>query len=432
MVVDIAHVIILGSGLSGMLTALSMAKIGIKTTIIESKSLTANNFYSDIRTTAITPYSQNFLNNLEIWSELENLAAEMQDVYVIDNKALEILHLRNKLRCHSRVGGNPEKASGHPEFISGSIKNKMLKQVQHDELDSCLRGNDINELSAPLGYVVKNSEFKKILVTKIKENSLINLIDECEYKKVESKPAHSVMTLDNNKQIICDLLIVCDGYHSKVRSYYFSDEIAESYQTALTFDIKHEIKHDNCAMEHFLPLGPFALLPLKNQNSSSVIWSTSARQASLLQNLSAEEFEYLVQRNCGKSLGKITIDSEISAFPLKARLASRYFHNRIVLIADSAHIIHPLAGQGLNQGIKDIETLTQLINVEGIKAEILQQYQKLRQNDNFIMYKITDELNNIFSNYSKNLWYLRRLGFKAIDNLKPIKNLITKYAMGER
>ncbi|MCC8368754.1 MAG: FAD-dependent monooxygenase [Rickettsia endosymbiont of Oxypoda opaca] len=397
MVIDIVHVIILGSGLSGMLTALSMAKVGIKTTIIESKSVKANNFYSDIRSTAITPYSQNFLNSLEIWSELENLAAEMQDVYVVDNKAPEILHLRNKLRCHSR-----------------------------------LRGNDINGLAAPLGYVVKNSEFKKALVTKIKENSLINLIDECEYKKVESNPDHSVITLDNNKQITCNLLIVCDGYYSKVRSYYFSDEIEESYQTALTFDVKHEINHDNCAMEHFLPLGPFALLPLKDQNSSSVIWSTSAKQASLLQNLPDEEFEYLVQRNCGKSLGKITIDSKISAFPLKARLAKQYFYNRIVLIADSAHIIHPLAGQGLNQGIKDIEVLTKLIDVMGIKEETLQQYQKLRQDDNFIMYKITDELNNIFSNYSKNLWYLRRLGFKAIDNLKPIKNLITQYAMGER
>ncbi|WP_342269594.1 FAD-dependent monooxygenase [Rickettsia endosymbiont of Orchestes rusci] len=432
MVKDIAHVIILGSGLSGMLTALSMAKVGIKTTIIESKSITAANFYSDIRSTAITPYSQNFLNNLEIWSELENLAAEMQDVYVVDNKAPEILHLRNKLRCHSREGGNLEKASSHPEFISGYTNNKMLKQVQHDELDSRFRGNDINELAAPLGYVVKNSEFKKALVTKIKESSFINLIDECEYKKVESNPDHCVITLDNNKKITCNLLIVCDGYHSKVRSYYFSEEVEASYQTALTFNIKHEVKHDNCAMEHFLPLGPFALLPLRDQNSSSVIWSTELTQASLLQNLSAEEFTYLVQRNCGKSLGKITIDSEISAFPLKARLANRYFHNRIVLIADSAHIIHPLAGQGLNQGIKDIEALTKLINITGIKEETLRQYQKLRQDDNFIMYKITDELNNIFSNYSKNLRCLRQIGFKAINNFRPIKNLITSYAMGER
>ncbi|WP_341792822.1 MULTISPECIES: FAD-dependent monooxygenase [unclassified Rickettsia] len=421
MVVNIAHVIILGSGLSGMLTALSMAKIGIKTTIIESKSIKANNFYSDIRSTALTPATKNFLSHLEIWSKIENLAAEMQDVYVVDNKAPEILHLRNKLRCHSRAGGNPENI----------LKSKNKCGMEKD-LDSRFRGNDINELAAPLGYVVKNSEFKKALVTKIKESSFINLIDECEYKKVESNPDHCVITLDNNKKITCNLLIVCDGYHSKVRSYYFSEEVEASYQTALTFNIKHEVKHDNCAMEHFLPLGPFALLPLRDQNSSSVIWSTELTQASLLQNLSAEEFTYLVQRNCGKSLGKITIDSEISAFPLKARLANRYFHNRIVLIADSAHIIHPLAGQGLNQGIKDIEVLTKLINITGIKEETLRQYQKLRQDDNFIMYKITDELNNIFSNYSKNLRCLRQIGFKAINNFRPIKNLITSYAMGER
>ena len=172
----------------------------------------------------------------------------------------------------------------------------------------------------------------------------------------------------------------------------------------------------------------FALLPLKDQYASSVIWSTSSDQAALIVNLPVEEVRFLTQRNAGNSLGKITIDSEISSFPLKARIANRYFHNRIVLIADTAHTVHPLAGQGLNQGIKDIEILSMTVSNNGT----LQEYQKLRQEDNFIMYKLTDELNNIFSNYSKNLKCLRQMGFKVINNLKPVKNLITSYAMGKR
>ncbi|MFV9864531.1 MAG: 2-octaprenyl-6-methoxyphenyl hydroxylase, partial [Rickettsia aeschlimannii] len=93
-----------------------------------------------------------------------------------------------------------------------------------------------------------------------------------------------------------------------------------------------------------------------------------------------------------------------------------------------AHTVHPLAGQGLNQGIKDIEILSMIVSNNGT----LQEYQKLRQEDNFIMYKLTDELNNIFSNYSKNLRCLRQIGFKVINNFKPVKNLITSYAMGKR
>lgn len=372
------NIAILGCGLSGMLTALSFAQKGIETTIFESKSIKSPEFFKDIRTTALTPYSKNFLSSIDIWKDLEEFVAEMQDVYVVDNKASEILDLRN----------------------------------DDDSL---------------LGYVIKNNDFKKILLSKVTNNSLITLIDNNQYQEVISHNDYSIIKFDD-EQIKCNLLIICDGANSKVRSHYFANEIEKPYQTALTFNIKHEKPHENCAMEHFLPLGPFALLPLKDQNSSSVIWSTSASQASLILDLPIEEVRFLTQRNAGNSLGKITIDSEMSSFPLKARMANRYFHNKMVLIADTAHTVHPLAGQGLNQGIKDIETLSIIVSNNGT----LQEYQKLRQDDNFIMYKLTDELNNIFSHYSKNLRCIRQIGFKAINNLKPIKNLITSYAMGKR
>ncbi|ACR47479.1 2-octaprenyl-6-methoxyphenyl hydroxylase [Rickettsia peacockii str. Rustic] len=373
-----SNTVILGCGLSGMLTALSFAQKGIKTTIFESKSVKSPEFFKDIRTTALTPHSKNFLFSIDIWEKFEKFVAEMQDIYVVDNKASEILDLRN-------------------------------------------------DADAVLGYVVKNSDFKKMLLSKITNNPLITLIDNNQYQEVISHNDYSIIKFDDN-QIKCNLLIICDGANSKVRSHYFANEIEKPYQTALTFNIKHEKPHENCAMEHFLPLGPFALLPLKDQYASSVIWSTSSDQAALIVNLPVEEVRFLTQRNAGNSLGKITIDSEISSFPLKARIANRYFHNRIVLIADTAHTVHPLAGQGLNQGIKDIEILSMIVSNNGT----LQEYQKLRQEDNFIMYKLTDELNNIFANYSKNLRCLRQIGFKVINNFKSVKNLVTSYAMGKR
>ncbi|WP_341764082.1 FAD-dependent monooxygenase [Candidatus Tisiphia endosymbiont of Beris chalybata] len=413
-------IVILGCGLSGMLTALSFAKRNIKTTILEYQSINAINFGTDIRTTALTPASVKFLNNINIWDKLEIFASKMLEVYVVDNKAPEML---------------------------------WLKDVKNNE---------------PLGYIISNNDLKKILLEEVKQNALIEIIDQFDYQKVESqndqtiiyyqhtklpsddfaarrggaKPIDNRQALSNNackfiseeyKMIQSDLLVVCDGVNSKVRSYYFSNKIEKTYQqTALTFNIRHNKSHDNCAIEHFMPSGPFAILPLKNPFCSSVIWSTAERQAPLLLNLSKEQLEYLVNKNCGNSLGIIQIDSEISTFPLKARVSNKYFYNRIVLVADSAHLIHPLAGQGLNQGIKDIDTLTQLIFDREIHQETLAQYHKLRQEDNFIMYMITENLNSIFSNHSKALWYLRRLGFVTIDKVQFVKNFILQYAMGKR
>ncbi|HJD56990.1 FAD-dependent monooxygenase [Candidatus Tisiphia endosymbiont of Ptychoptera albimana] len=414
------EIVILGCGLSGMLTALSFAEKNIKTTILECQSINSSivnsgelgsrndgatpisnrratsddvtnfssidySFCADIRTTALTPASSRFLEANNLWSEIEQVAGKMLEIYVVDNKAPEMLCLPN------------------------------------------IKGNDA------LGYIVKNSEFKQILLENVKKNSLINIIDQCGYQKIDSKADHSIIYLDNQETINSDLLIVCDGHNSKARQYYFFNKIEKSYnQTALTFNIRHEKNHENCAIEHFMPSGPFAILPLKDQKTSSIVWTTSQEQAALLTSLPSEEFEYLVSRNCGNSLGAIVVDSDISSFPLKARVTSKYFHNKIVVVADSAHVIHPLAGQGLNQGIKDIETLTGLVASSGTNAVVLERYQKLRQNDNCNMYMITESLNSIFSNHSKPLWYLRRLGLKAIDNIDPIKNLLKQYAMGKR
>ncbi len=379
------QIAILGCGLSGMLTALAFANKNIKTTIIEHQSISASNFCTDIRTTALTPASAKFLENINIWSEIENIASKMSEVYVVDNKAPEMLHFSN------------------------------------------IKKND------PLGYIIKNHEFKEILLKKINSHPLIEVIDQFRYQKIDSNYDHSTIYFDNNKIINCRLLIVCDGRNSKVRQYYFFNKIEKEYkQTALTFNIRHQKNHENCAIEHFMPSGPFAILPLKDPNSSSVIWTVRDEQLSLLLSLANDEFEYLINNNAGKSLGSISVDSEVRYFPLKARITNKYFHNKIVLLADSAHIIHPLAGQGLNQGIKDIETLTQLVATMGDSEEMLQKYQKLRKSDNLAMYIITDKLNSIFSNHSKSLWCLRRLGLNIIDNIRPVKNLLIQYAMGQR
>lgn len=377
------NIIIVGAGLSGMLTALTFASKNIKTTIFESQSIEDEIFYNDERTTALTPASCQSLKNINIWSAIEAISSKMLDVYVVDNKAPEILHF---------------------------FKDK-----------------------AALGYIVKNREFKKLLADLVKSSPFITVIDQCSYNKVSSYIGHSILHLNNNHTVKCGLLIICDGYNSKAKQSFFSSRIEKSYsQTALTFNIHHERNHENCAVEHFMPCGPLALLPLFDQRNSSVIWTVEEKQALLLKSLPISELEYILQKKCGNALGKVTIDSNIKAFPLKARLTNKYYYNKLILLGDSAHIIHPLAGQGLNQGIKDVKSLVELISSYGTHQKILEEYQKSRQDDNLAMYAITEGLNGIFSNNSKALWYLRRTGLKAIDNFPPIKNLLLQYAMGRR
>jgi 2-octaprenyl-6-methoxyphenol hydroxylase len=229
------------------------------------------------------------------------------------------------------------------------------------------------------------------------------------------------------------LLIACDGKNSQAKNLFFSNDIAEDYkQKALTFIVGHERNHEGTAVEHFMPSGPFAILPLKDPYKSSIVWTVPESYASALLTVEAEEFTYLVQENFGPFLGKVEIQNKIAVFPLKAYTARKYYNNSIALVADTAHVIHPLAGQGLNQGIKDIDCLTSLISENGINKDTLINYQKLRKDDNKNMLLITDVINSIFSSNSKIFHSTRQLGFKAIEKIPHLKGMIIKYAMGER
>lgn len=380
------NIIILGCGLSGMLTALAFAKYGIKTTIIESKSVIDPIFFNDIRTTALTDSSKNFFNDILLWDELKAFVGPITDIHVVDNKAPEMLHFKS-----SQVGAEA------------------------------------------LGFIIKNSDFKKILLAAVQKNSLIKPVDKCSYKSVESNDTGGMLHLENGAVMTYDLLLICEGHKSPVKNRYFTLSTQKYYgQTALTFIVSHEKPHEGTAVEHFMPGGPFAILPLNEPCSSSIVWTLPQQQSEIVHNLPQAEFEYLVQQNFGDFLGQITLESEIAAFPLKAYLAHKYFHQRIALIADSAHIIHPLAGQGLNMGIKDITTLTSLVKEHGISSQVLTEYQNLRRPDNKAMYLITDNFNRIFSNHSKIFWHLRRTGLKIINELTPLKTYLIKYAMGKR
>ena len=381
------NIVILGCGLSGMITALALAKYNICNTIVEAQTTTNQEFFNDIRTTAMNAASRNILEKIGIWQELLELCGPINDIYVVDNKAPEMLHF----------------------LIEDTSKNRKM------------------------GYLIENTKLKKCLYDLVKQNKFITVLDNIKYQKINNNSDYCELALSNNNKLVCKLLIACDGKNSRAKNLFFSNDIEEDYkQKALTFIVGHEKNHEGTAVEHFMPTGPFAILPLKDPYKSSIVWTVSESYASALLTIEPEEFTYLVQENFGSFLGKIKIQSKMAVFPLKAYTARKYYNNSIALIADTAHIIHPLAGQGLNQGIKDIDCLTSLIAANSINKDTLINYQKLRQDDNKNMLLITDVINSIFSSNSKIFHSTRRLGFKAIEKIPHLKGMLIKYAMGER
>lgn len=383
------NIFIAGCGLSGMISALALAHNNLPSTIIERTSNKDQHWLSDIRTTALNYSTQQFFKEIGIWNNIAHVVTPINDIYIVDNKSSNMIH-----------------------FHSSQIEEKKT-----------------------MGYIIKNCVFKQILFQLVHSNKLITIIHNCSYAINQNTINNCVITLSNNKQYIADLFLICDGYNSIAKKIFFSSNIQRIYnQCALTFITHHEKSHEGTAVEHFMPTGPFAILPLQDMQKSSVVWTVDTDMQVLIQNLSKYELQELVQNNFGEFLGEIDIVSNIVSFPLIAYHTNKYFNKRIVLIADTAHIIHPLAGQGLNQGIKDIQCLLQLLLQHHYKItfSVLEKYEQSRKIDNQLMLEITDSINTIFSNHSTVLRFTRSLGFHIINRIPLLKKLCIKYAMGQR
>lgn len=379
-------VLVAGCGLSGMIAALSFAAYGINTTIVEVRNVTKEGFPHDPRTTALNSNACDFFQKIKIWDQVATKLGRIDDIYVVDNKSNDMLHFTPKIMNNKKV----------------------------------------------MGHIIENDLFKSLLFKLVLENKHIRLIDNTEYKVVD-KAASVELLLERDNQIIeADLLLVCNTHKSEVSNKYFSKKIDKEYaQGALVFNVFHEKKHECCAVEHFMPTGPFAILPMQDQHSSSIVWTVDKCMTNILLAMDKKEFTYNLQQNFGEFLGKVKLAGEIKPFPLKAYMAANIIHNRIVLLADSAHIIHPLAGQGLNQGIKDIQSLINNVIIYGFGSTALENYKEQRMKDNMRMFRITDTLNRVFSNKSRALFSLRRIGFKMIEKISPLKIILMSYAMGD-
>ena len=383
----IHKIIVIGAGLSGLITAIAFSRNNIPVTIFEKSKNHQES--KDPRTTSLNFRSVAILKKYNIWQELEEFATPIEDIYVLDNYAPNVLHFS---------------------------------------------GSEVLDENSKMGYMMENHILRDRLreITKnidIRYESNLEFIDQIELNKV--------VVEDGQNKISPDLIVACDGKFSLIREKFFENILDKSYaQKAIVLNIWHEKSHNNIAVEHFMPKGPFAILPLKDPHQSSIVWSEKEESANLYLQMKKEEFSVHIKQKIGSFLGDVKIITEICSYPLSAHVTKEYFYKNIALIADSAHSIHPLAGQGLNIGIQDIDALVSIVtryqNV-GLKLDetALQQYSKQRFWSNLIMFNAMDFLNLLFSNESKVISRLRRFGMSMINSSSFVKKFLMQKAMGE-
>ena len=244
------------------------------------------------------------------------------------------------------------------------------------------------------------------------------------------------ITLGDGARIATRLLVAADGGRSHVRTVADIAMVRWSYgQSGIVATVGHERDHEGRAEEHFLPGGPFAILPLPGRQSS-IVWTEPMAEAERLVALPAEEFHAELERRFGLKLGDIEVKSPPRAYKLDYAIARRFVGPRLALIGDAAHVIHPIAGQGLNLGLRDVAALAECIaeaarlGLDPGEAEVLQRYERWRRFDTTAMGAATDGLNRLFSNQSDFLRAARDFGLGVVDRLPGLKKIFAREAAG--
>ena len=242
--------------------------------------------------------------------------------------------------------------------------------------------------------------------------------------------------LNDGSSHTANLLVAADGARSKIRGDAGIATHGWNYdQSAIVTTVAHERDHGGNAEEHFLPAGPFAILPLKG-NRSSIVWTEKTPEAERIVALPDTEFHAELEQRFKLQLGEIAAVGGRRVHPLGFFVARSFIADRIALVGDAAHVIHPIAGQGLNMGLKDVAALAEVIvdaarlGLDPGSEAVLERYQRWRRFDTVAMGIATDGLNRLFSNRSDVLRAVRDIGLGLVDRVPNLKQLFIREAAG--
>jgi 2-octaprenyl-6-methoxyphenol hydroxylase len=299
------------------------------------------------------------------------------------------------------------------------------------------------EPGEPFAHMVENGPLLAALAAKAKDEGVTlapAAVTDLEFATDRATNRANVR-LSNGDALAARLLVAADGARSAIRERAGIASHGWSYgQSAIVTTVAHERDHHGRAEEHFLPAGPFAILPLTRDaaggHRSSIVWTEESQAAGRIVALSEEEFHAELERRFGLHLGEVAAVGPRRVLPLGLSVARAFVAARLALVGDAAHVIHPIAGQGLNMGLKDVAALAEVI-VDAVRLgldpgalAVLERYQRWRRFDTMAMGIATDGLNRLFSNQSDALRLLRDVGLGLVDRLPALKHLFIREAAG--
>ena len=388
-----SDIVIVGAGLTGLTLACGLSHLNIKIVLLDKFNfLNMKKDVYDLRTTAISEGSKQFLEKIGAWSLLKKYTEPIKEINVLDR--------------------NPSK------FLNFSNKNENKN----------------------LGYIIKNNVIKKVLLSLIKKNKNIILLNVFNLKKVNYKE-EAVLCSSKYINIYSKLLIAADGKYSKVREILKTPIYKKNYrQKAIVINFDHSIDHLSKAYEIFLNNGPLAILPMKktkkNLFSSTVIWTEKKDLIDGLNKLEHNFLSKILEEKISNFVGTIEKIQDVQSFNLSAHINSTFFQKRTIYVGDSAHSIHPIAGQGWNVGVRDMQKCINVIDKSlslGLDVgsfSTCKSYHDKAYHDAYSFFEITDKLNTIFANNNFLITLIRKKGFTIINKKQNLKNLITDFAMG--
>ena len=311
--------------------------------------------------------------------------------------------------------------------------------VTDSKLDDAVRptfltfGGDVEE-GEPFAHMVENRHLVDALATKARDLG----VDLRAGAVAGFENAGNVVdvSLADGEVISARLLVGADGARSLIREQAGIAIHGWSYdQSAIVTTVAHEREHNGRADEHFLPAGPFAILPLTGKRCS-IVWTENTREAQRIVALPDDEFHKELEKRFGLQLGELKVIGPRRAFPLGLFTARTFIGERLALIGDAAHIIHPIAGQGLNMGLRDVAALAEAIadaarlGLDPGGPDVLDRFQRWRRFDTMTMGIATDGLNRLFSNHSDVLRLARDIGLGLVERMPALKRMFIREAAG--
>lgn len=390
-----ADVAIVGGGHAGCTLAALLARNGISALCVDqddpSKTLQES---FDGRTTAISFGSKHVIDAAGAWDSLQDEACPIRDIHIMD--------------------------SGSPTLL-----RFLAEDVGKDAF----------------GWIVENRSLRQSLYDTLRALKLATHIAPARVSGFD-RDAHGItVNLQDGRRARAALVVGADGRNSYTREWMGIDTRGWSYnQRALICTVRHQNAHNHVAVEDFRSEGPFAILPMQDDadgnHRSAVVWTEHGHEKDSALHWPDDVFIAALNERFPDGYGKVTIAGKRFSYPLGLKHAQRYVADRMALVADAAHGIHPIAGQGLNLGLRDIAELADILidakrrNKDLGDAGLLHTYETARRTDNMMMAGATDTLNKLFSNDLSSVRIMRKIGLRAVQRFTPARRFFMKQAMG--